>query len=80
MNKIQSEVDKDSNDPFGEVNYGNALRYGKFVVSSVAVQHYDPELETNEFSYHGMESVKKIKPFIEYMENREYQIYIYIYL
>jgi hypothetical protein len=74
LNKIQAAIDKDSNDPFGEINYGYALRYGKFAVTTVAVRSYDPNVDSKDLSKRAEESVKNvIDQWLDFEENIENQ-------
>jgi hypothetical protein len=58
--EIQSNIDKDSKNTFGKVNYGNALRYGKYAVTSVALNQYNPDFKANEIEGKSREIINSI--------------------
>lgn len=60
LNNVQSTLDKKSNDPFGEINYGYALRYGKFAVVSVATKQFDEKIKLHEYSEDAENNVRLI--------------------
>ena len=47
LNRLQNTFEKINNNSFGEINYGNALRYGKYSVVSV-FSRKRKEIEPNE--------------------------------
>ena len=50
LNQIQKKFDRVPNNRFGVINYGNALRYGKMAVVTVASRDYKGETGNEEFS------------------------------
>lgn len=76
LGAIQNTIDKKSNNPFGEINYGYAFRYGKYAITSVSIQKFDPNLKTVEFEKHSEETVKSIldewKNFEAYIEEQKH--------
>lgn len=58
--EIQSSIDKDSNNTFGKINYGNALRYGKYAVTSVALNQYNTNFKPDEIEEKSREIVNSI--------------------
>jgi len=58
--EIQSNIDKDSKNTFGKVNYGNALRYGKYAVTSVALNLFNKDFKPNEIEGESREIINSI--------------------
>lgn len=60
LNEIQANIDKNSNNPFGLLNYGNALRYGKYAVVAVAANKHSNDWNTQDYKDKASEIVKTI--------------------
>ncbi|WP_114940030.1 AIPR family protein [Mucilaginibacter endophyticus] len=60
LDEIQSALDRDSKNIQGELNYGNALRYGKYCVVSVASKFFDNKIASESFYEFADRSVREI--------------------
>jgi len=60
LDQLQSSIDRDSKNLHGQINYGNALRYGKYSVVSVASRYYDVNSEAKDFYSHARETVTSV--------------------
>lgn len=77
LTMMEKSMMEDSRDPFGTVNYGQAIRYGKYAVSSVVVaQHYADNSSLAGISDHVHEIINRWPNFetfaAEKKENSDY--------
>ncbi|GMN08758.1 hypothetical protein MTsPCn9_07860 [Croceitalea sp. MTPC9] len=74
LNKEQKKFDKDQNNKFGVVQYGNGLRYGKMAVINIASEIYDSKYSNTEEFYAqaskaALETIQQWFDFEKYVKN-----------
>jgi hypothetical protein len=60
LNVIEKDFQKEKNNRYGEANYGNALRYGKFAVVFVARNKWTNNVKKEEYTEKATDTVKAI--------------------
>lgn len=80
LDQIHASLNKDSKNLHGELNFGNALRYGKYAVTSVANYKFEESIHTNDFRNHAQQNVNSIlKKWIDFEKHVEGLIHNRIY-
>lgn len=73
LNEVQKSFERDSNNRFGQAQYGNALRYGKIAVITVISNHYFTNPDLGDFNSSVIESSKAVleswREFEDYIQN-----------
>ncbi len=70
LNQIQKKFDRVPNNRFGVINYGNALRYGKMAVVTVASRDYKGETGNENFLQEASNAVDKcLKKWLKFEDH-----------